>query len=55
MVVLGESFLEMGLKNVGDWEDAHMTEHLRPCTEMEILDIEGHKGSNVLIAKLSMN
>ena len=47
MVVLGESFLEMGLKNVGDWEDAHMTEHLRPCTEMEILDIEEHKGSNV--------
>ena len=46
MVVLGESFLEMGLKNVGDWEDAHITEHLRSCTEMEILDIEGHKGSN---------
>ena len=26
---MGESFLEMGPKNVGDWEDAHMTEHLR--------------------------
>ena len=47
MAVAGESFLEMGTKYVGNWEDAHMIEPLRPCTEMEILDIEGHKGNNV--------
>ena len=46
MAVTSESFLEMGPENVGELEDAHMTEHLRPCTDLEILDIEGHKGSN---------
>ena len=43
---MGKSFLELGPENMGDWEDAHMTEHLRPCTKMEILDIEEHKGYN---------
>ena len=43
---MGESFLEMGPEKVGDWEDAHMTEHLRQGTNTEILDIEEHKGSN---------
>ena len=43
---MGKNFLEMGPENVGDWEDAHMTENLRPFTEMEILDIKRHKGSN---------
>ena len=52
---MGKSFLELGPENMGDWEDAHMTEHIRLCTEMKILDIEGQKGSNVVIAKLSMN
>ena len=46
MAVAGESFLEMGLENMGYWEDAYMSENLRPCMEMKILDIEGHKGSN---------
>ena len=36
----------IGPENVGDWEDAHMTKHLRLCTEMEIHDIEGNKGNN---------
>ena len=44
---MAESFLEMGPENMGDWENAHMTEHLRPCAEIEILDIEGHQGNNV--------
>ena len=55
MAVLGESFLEMGPENVGNWKDAHMTEHLRSCTEMEILILRGIRVVMLRIAKLSLN
>ena len=52
---MGESFLDMGPKNVVDWEYAHMNEHLRSCTEMEILILRGIRVVMLRIAKLSLN